>query len=139
MQCRSTLIQLGNGATHTLPGLRCMSPLSFKVSKTSTLVMPKSITRYESTILIVHVPRPFRVHELEFSHVPGVLLPMLTLVAPYYRPNAKGCFKKAKVPNQFSHRLASPSVKTFLACIESERKGNAHEPSFACSRSGWLL
>ncbi|KAF7826304.1 uncharacterized protein G2W53_017468 [Senna tora] len=59
------------------------------------------------------------VQELEFSHVPGVLLPMWTLIAPYCRPNAKGCFEKAKVPNQFSQRLASPSVRTSLACIGS--------------------
>ncbi|KAF7814972.1 uncharacterized protein G2W53_028941 [Senna tora] len=30
-----------------------------------------------------------------------------------------GCSEKAKVPNQFSQCLASPSVKTSLACIGS--------------------
>ncbi|KAF7826835.1 uncharacterized protein G2W53_017999 [Senna tora] len=99
------------------------------------------VTRYESAMLIVHVPRPFRVwfkhmssgvrdrhgprgsayqHATRlYSHVPGVLLPMWTLVAPYCKPNAKGCFEKAQVPNQFSQHLASPSVKTSLACIGS--------------------
>ncbi|KAF7826767.1 uncharacterized protein G2W53_017931 [Senna tora] len=104
---RSALNQLRNGATHTLPSLGCMSPLSFKVSKTSTLVIPKSskgrsrvalicpgkllfcysgraavtgseaivynlmghgpVTHYESALLIVHVPRPFRGFEIRVA------------------------------------------------------------------------
>ncbi|KAF7814966.1 uncharacterized protein G2W53_028935 [Senna tora] len=72
MHRRSTFNQLGNGVNQNLPGLGCMSPLSFKVLKTSTLVIPKSskgrlwvalicpVTCYERAMLIVCVPRPFR-------------------------------------------------------------------------------